>query len=299
MKICYLILAHKSPKQLVRLVNRLNTSNSLFYIHVDAKADVEPFKNKLLSFDNVVFISKRASVTWGGFNMVRATLNGLQEIANKIDSDDYIVLLSGQDYPLKANDIIYNFLLENSGKIFLHWYKLPYKWLDGEGGLYRFQHYWVTDCKAKRLVNRIIKFLNSKFIPRKLPYGMKPYAGTQWWTISGACALYIIQFIKQHPFYIWFNMFTSIPDEMFFHNIIMNSKWSTSVINDDLHHIEFPGPKTFTIEDINKLCESEDLFARKFDIDVDSAVLDKIDSEFLHINISPFGESNNEKRYKC
>jgi len=39
MKIAYIILAHKLPQQIIRLVNRLNTDDTSFLIHVDKKTE--------------------------------------------------------------------------------------------------------------------------------------------------------------------------------------------------------------------------------------------------------------------
>ena len=39
MNIAYIILAHKYPRQLIRLVNRLNTEKTYFLIHIDKKTN--------------------------------------------------------------------------------------------------------------------------------------------------------------------------------------------------------------------------------------------------------------------
>ena len=44
MKIAHLILTHKNPKQLERLLNALQHDAFDFFIHVDRKTDIEPFK---------------------------------------------------------------------------------------------------------------------------------------------------------------------------------------------------------------------------------------------------------------
>ena len=40
----YLILAHKNPEQLCRMIRTLDDGVSTFFIHVDAKVAIEPFK---------------------------------------------------------------------------------------------------------------------------------------------------------------------------------------------------------------------------------------------------------------
>jgi len=41
MKIAYIILAHKNPDQIKRLVLRLNTEGTSFFIHIDKKAIIK------------------------------------------------------------------------------------------------------------------------------------------------------------------------------------------------------------------------------------------------------------------
>ena len=86
MKITYLILAHRYPEQLYRLVDRLNCSGVNFLIHIDKKVEDKIFEqitNKLEPLGNVFFI-KRYKCFWGGFGIVQATYQGLQESLDRI-----------------------------------------------------------------------------------------------------------------------------------------------------------------------------------------------------------------------
>ena len=44
MQINYIILTHKSPIQLERLISRLDDQDSTFFVHIDLKTDIEQFK---------------------------------------------------------------------------------------------------------------------------------------------------------------------------------------------------------------------------------------------------------------
>jgi hypothetical protein len=63
----------------------------------------------------------------------------------------------------------------------------------------------------------------------------------------------------------------------------MNSPLKHVVVNDNLRYIDWskkgvPHPALLTIDDADNLLNSSKLFARKFDIELDEAVLDLIDS---------------------
>ena len=53
----YLILAHKNPQQLYRLIKALDDGKSQFFIHVDSKTAIEPF-TALFQEEHVIFIDK-------------------------------------------------------------------------------------------------------------------------------------------------------------------------------------------------------------------------------------------------
>ena len=184
---------------MARLIKRLTTSNSYFFVHIDRNVNIEIFYKilKKLNNQNIYYINNRAKVYWGGFSVVNAILNGLVEILNLKKKIDYIVLLSGQDYPIKNNEYISNFLLQNFGKEFLEFGKVPRKrWI--EGGMNRITRYHFMDIK-----NRYLKYslkILGKYLPkRKLLNDLKIYGGHLWWCITYRRAEFIVGFINNNP----------------------------------------------------------------------------------------------------
>jgi hypothetical protein len=72
-----------------------------------------------------------------------------------------------------------------------------------------------------------------------------------------------------------------VPDEMFFQTLLLNSPLASTIVNDDLRLIKWPGPAILTAADWNDILRSPDLFARKFDENVDASILDSIDRDLL------------------
>ena len=72
----YIILAHKAPDQLKRLIDRLNDEDSFFFIHIDKKSYIEPFTECVVG-NNIKFITNRINCLWGDFSQVIATLGFL------------------------------------------------------------------------------------------------------------------------------------------------------------------------------------------------------------------------------
>ena len=138
-KLAYIISAYKLPDQLVRLVSKLNTDASHFLIHVDEKTDEAVFRRmrEPLRLPNIHFL-ERHRCYYGGFGHVKATLKGIDEIFRRRLPFDYVILLTGQDYPIKSNRQIDEFFLQQEGWSFMEYFRLPWdKW--DYGGLNRIE----------------------------------------------------------------------------------------------------------------------------------------------------------------
>ena len=200
MQIAYLILAHKNPEQLRRLVNKLNTDKTSFYIHIDAKVEnTELFFNYLSGFSKVQYIQKRVKVNWGAFSMVEATLNSLKEIVNTGRNYDYVVLMSGQDYPIKSNHFIEQYYSKYRGREFIKYDSFP-AWELPKGGMDRIDYYYDYDnlFSACYSANADIfeKAMRERRAKRRFIPGMVPYSGSQWWSLTLECIKSIINLVN-------------------------------------------------------------------------------------------------------
>jgi len=276
MKLAYLILVHNQPEQLMRLVERLSGDDVHFYIHVDRKANIKNFV-PVLALKQVFYVKKREKVHWGAYSIVQATINGFEEIIRAGIDYDYITLLSGQDYPLKSNDAIQQFFKLNNGKAFMEFYSVEDVWKEA---IPRLRKYYLTNYPFSGSIK--IETLINKFLPaRKLPNGLVFVGRSQWFSITMEHINYIVQFIKTHNKIKNFFQFTWGSDEFVFQTILFNSPFKDQMVNDNLRLIDWSegkaSPKTFTIADADELLRSDKLFARKFNVNIDSAILDLLD----------------------
>lgn len=288
MRIAYLILAHKNVNQLKRLVKILHTEDTSFFIHLDKKVkNASDYFEIANDGSNIYFINKRVAVNWGAYSMIQATLNSLQEILDTGIYYDYINLLSGQDYPIKKNTEIFDFLTKNYGKEFLYYAPFPTTDLS-LGGMDRVEYYYNLDNPDNSTYESEMKLRGLK---RKFIQGMDPYHGSQWWSLTGQCVKYVLDQVKTNKEISNFYRYSMFSDEQFFQTIIMNSKFDRSVVNDNLRYIDWskviwekdiwivnpPHPKTLTTDDLPSLVSSSKLFARKFEDTTDVHVLDMLD----------------------
>lgn len=291
MEKAYIILAHKQPDQLYRLVERLNDGLSAFFIHIDKKASITEF-NALQSFGDKVQLIKREDCRWGEISIVIAIINGLKAIKESNKKIERIILLSGQDYPIKSNDAINHYLKTSAYSIFIKYWKIPnYDLWKNRGGLFRLDKYFFGLKPYQRFTAKAINFLAIYISPfrRKLPYNLVPYGGWMWWTIDMYALNYILKFLEDHPKYLQYHKYTFVPDEIFFQTILLNSKDKKlleKIDNSDIRYIywkEFSNshPEILTRNNIKEIMKSEGLFARKFDLDLDKEIFDIIDENCL------------------
>ena len=276
MKLAHLILAHKDPQLLERLVKRLRHKDADIFIQLDKNSDITAFKY-IEDAGDATFIEKREVSGWCTYGVVAATLNGFEHILSLKNNYSHINLISGQDYPLKPIESIHQFFFANSGKSFMRAYSIAdNEWEDGRE---RFTKYSFGDFSPPG--KYIMQYMANAVLPaRKLPNKLNPYGGSQWMTITQPHAQYILDYLKTHSnLKRYFRMVWAV-DEVFFQTIVMNSANKDNVVNDNHRYIELdPGkrPISYTMADADKLTGTKELFARKFDREVDTAIFDYLD----------------------
>jgi hypothetical protein len=283
----YVILAHKNPSQVLKLIKRLDDSFSTFFLHLDKRVPLEQFQ-QVIDYSSCVKLVERVNTYWGSYNLVQATLNGLQSAAGS-GSFDRITLLSGQDYPVKSNRSIDAFFEASEYKVFIEYYPLPNfnKW-PTTGGWYRVNKYFLGLEAHQKFLAKCLNF-SLRFVPfirRRLPKDIQPYAGSQWWTMDGYTAKYVLNYVASNPAYIKYHKYTFAPDEVFFQSILLNAKderIQKSICNDNLVYTVWENassshPRLIQKEDVDNVVGSNSLFARKFEQETDSEVFDAIDA---------------------
>jgi len=278
MKLAYIIQAHKGFKQLSILIDILS-KNSDVYLHIDLKNDYlyNRLKDHYLSQKNIFILSDRISVNWSGFSQVKATLNLLEAVRGK--NYDYVTLLSGQDLPIKSHSEIIKFLSEDVHREFIHiapdyknysWRLLRYSpWSESKS---------IRNFPLNKLNSISIKLQNLLNIKKPCFKNLDIYMGSSWFTITNNAVEYILDRVDDKLIEGFRS--TTCSDEHFIQTLLMNSPFKERVVGENIVYIDWsegnPNPKILTMDDYLKLKNSTKLFARKFDIDIDADIINKI-----------------------
>lgn len=282
MRIAHLIIAHKNPAQLERLISTMKHPDADVYIHIDKKVSQDPF-NYLANQEQVKFIKERIYCNWGGFSIVETVVQSIDEIIASGVQYDFINLLSAQDYPIKPIDDIHEFLNQRLGYSFVSFDESnDTKWWQEAGNRYKKYHFTDMNFNGKYFIQKII---NAILPERKLPSALKNlYGGNRscWWTLSSEAALYLSDFLKTNSKLTSFLKLTWGADEFIIPSILMNSHLKDQTINENYRYMQWTygetHPKLLAIDDYTKIIESDMLYARKFDIDTDIAIMNKLDT---------------------
>lgn len=287
MRLAYLILCHKDFEQVRLLIEKLDNESVDFYIHVDKKVKVYPKVAK----PNVYYLSEeeRVTVNWASYEMVRATLLLISKCIGSGKTYDYVVLLSGQDFPIKANAEIQRFFEKGSAWNYIDVLDETNSYLKRfEKRVCLYYPKWMT---KRNVFSKGIKKLyvlitggdrhTFKLFKRHGMTKVRPFFGSQWWALQWKCLCWMAEYIEKDPAFATFFSNSLIPDESFFQTLFMKSPFSETS-RGRIVYLEWNGshPKTITKDLAKELVESECeyLFARKFDTTVDKEALEIVAS---------------------
>ncbi len=272
-RIAYVVSAYKLPAQLERLLRRLTAPGVSFSVHVDRKTSRTVYDEMVARTRDldVCFLPRHIS-HWGGFGHVVATLKGIDRVLADDVPFDHLVLLTGQDYPLRSPIEIAT-TLEAAGErsLMKHW-PLPFAPWGPRGGCDRIEDWHLVTYR---------RFHVALPLRRRLPLGLRPYGGSAYWCLSRPAVECVQEFVRANPQLLRFFRHVLIPDELFFQTIVMNSHLDDTVVNDSLRYVDWtrdPSPAVLERGDLQALTTSGMLFARKFDETVDAEILSLLDA---------------------
>ena len=206
------MIVYKDPELIERIIRSMKHESFDFYIHVDKKVNDMPFRNALENIRGVHFIQNRIVVRWASFSFVSALVNSIGEIINSGQEYDFVNHISGQDYPIKTAEYIYNFFDNHPGKSFLSSEVYPSAWWKHAESRFTKYHMTDYDFRGRHRLEEIATFLLPK---RKFPLPYTLYGGpcASYWALSIGAAKYLFDFINGNKKLRRFFKYTWAPDE--------------------------------------------------------------------------------------
>jgi Core-2/I-Branching enzyme len=317
MRIAFLILSHRAPEQLLRLLATLRRElpDAPIVVHHDmfreglTASALDPIGNvKLLTTDK--------PTAWGDFSIVDACWRSMSWMIEHLEFD-WVVMLSAQDYPIKPLSTLGDYLADTGADALLR--STPINRLSNAADrrdrrrryLYQYKPTKITLHRdplfdelrygmrksTGRLID-VINILQPYFkiyrMPDRLPYrfgwraNSSPFTendpcwyGSMWLSLSYRAAKFVVSCTRERPDYVDYYRRTIIPDESATTTLLCNAT-DLRIEQCELHHTRWTHsktghPDTFTVDDLHELMSVPEYFARKFDIAKDSKILDELD----------------------
>jgi hypothetical protein len=299
LKIALVILAYKNPQQLRWLMDAMEHNDHHFFLHIDRRKDIEPFRSSLNGFDkNKVTWLPRRDTHWGSMGCVNVLLDAFKQIKQS-GSYDYVVHLSGQDFPLlDMHTWRKQLALNPKTSYFFHFDIKNTRWKDGGSDRLSTMHFFLFGKRKKINANtrnplwKLVYHCWKKMLVK--PVDQKhTYFGSEFYFIFHHDAVErILQNKDQFRILSCRMSFVLIPEELYLSTMLMADSNATplNIENKTMRTIEWDmhssSPKTLGWEDLKALQADGNWFARKFDFEGDLAfhqsLQDTIKRKSLH-----------------
>jgi hypothetical protein len=222
-----MVLAHGNPGGFAELARQLRSPRCGVVAHVDAKADVTPFRE---SSPEVIFTGTRFDVRWGRWSQVQADLELLRTALDYLGGvPGHLVLISGDSYPVAETNAIADFFSHAADTQFYNVAPMPAPHLHKP--MTQMTRRFIIDYDHRNGRRNLAPKIVNNIVPlnwRRGLGGLKPMCGSAWWAITSAAAQWVIDYTDAHPRLTQYFARTRCPDEKYFQTLLESSPFANA-----------------------------------------------------------------------
>ncbi|XP_036598490.1 N-acetyllactosaminide beta-1,6-N-acetylglucosaminyl-transferase-like [Trichosurus vulpecula] len=204
--LAYIIVIHKDFETFERLFRAVYMPQNVYCIHVDKKATLEFYvavEGFLNCFPNAFFASKMEYIVYGGISRLQADLNCMKDLVASEVQWKYIINTCGQDFPLKTNKEIVQFLKGFKGKNITPGEPAPKHMI------------WRTKYSYEEHAGPFEFFINeTQTLKTPPPHNLTIYFGSAYVALTREFVNFVLQDQRAIDFFEW-SKDTYSPDEHF------------------------------------------------------------------------------------
>ena len=267
MTLGFLMLCHTALDRAAEVARHLATRDCPVVIHVDRKVKTgafDQFRRSLADLENVRF-SGRHACEWGTWGLVAATQEAATLMLREFPQVRHVYLASGSCMPLRPVAELRAYLESKPRTDFIESVTTAdVGWtvggLDLERFTLRFPFSWR---KHRKLFDAYVKFQRRIGWRRRIPTGLVPHMGSQWWCLTRQTLSAILEDPERaaHDSYfrnVW------IPDESYFQTLVRLYSTDVESRSLTLSKFDFQGkPHIFYDDHLQLLRRSDCFVARK------------------------------------
>lgn len=284
-KHAYLIMAHTQPELLKKLLQMLDDERNDIYLHIDSKAKDYPLQEvaEIPKKSKCIF-TERTDVKWGSYSQINCEMVLLKEAVKTEHS--YYHLLSGMDLPIKTQDEIHEFFEKHAGLEFVD-EDLP-KISEAALSRVKYSHKFYGKAGSAKDILGALSTKGQKLfgVDKTKKYENIIFQkGRNWFSITHGLAKLVVE--KEAWIKDVFEK-SVCGDEMFLQTVARNSEYASKICNPntmpdvpDTRYIDWErgsnnNPYVFREADFEELKKASGLFARKFDLNIDQKIVEKL-----------------------
>jgi hypothetical protein len=272
-KVAVLLLCHEAPELIARRLGSAfyRSRDVKVYIHHDRESphhDRAAFEAALPGDVQWQWLDDAVHCRWGEYSLVDATLRLMRAaLADPGFAPDHLLHASGSCRPIRPLASLQAFLRERPGVDFIQAHDISRsRWT--KDGLERERFEWwfpfnfVTRHRWFEFANKLQRRLGVK---RRLPAGLRPHFGSQWFCLTRATAQRLVEAMAR-PGLARFFRSTWIPDEFALQTVVANLEPPPRIAGYGLTYYEFDAQgKPLVLEDwhADHVARQPFFFARK------------------------------------
>lgn len=285
MRVAYFIQTHRAPDQVLRLVATLRRGSPRALLLVGHDATGPPLDAAALAAHGAALFHPAAPPRRGDWSLFAPWVEAVERLGRAGESYDWLVYLSGQDYPVRPLAASEAALGGGGADGYLTWIDALGPTAEGRRrqGRLRYLYRYRELPRAAPLL-RLLRRANGlqpwwhvqlTYGPRlgvrarRHPFGpeLRPVWGSQWTTLSRRAAEAVAA-AARGPLADWFAT-TVCPDEAFAQTVLVNDR-RFLLVNDNRRFVDVRGsrdghPRTLDVADGPALVGGGYDFARKLD----------------------------------
>lgn len=262
------ILVHTALGRAAQVIRHWARSGCPVVVHVDAAMKPARYARFRAQFDDLsdqVLFCERHRCEWGGWGIVAATQSGAALLLERFPDLGHVYLASGACVPLRPVAELDAYLRDRPGTDFIESARVAHvPWTVGGLSEERFTLRFPFSWKRQRwLFDRYVALQRRLGVRRRLPEGLEPHIGSQWWCLSAATLRAILS-DPQRPALDRYFRRVWIPDESYFQSLAR--RWSGRIESRSLTmcKFDFQGkPHLFYDDHLPLLRRSDCFVARK------------------------------------
>lgn len=261
------ILCHDQLELATELALHWSNGAEAVTIHVDRMADPQALasmKAALSSQDNILWAKERGC-EWGRFSLVQATQDSASLLLDGFPDLTHVILVSGSCMPMRPISELVAYLQRYPERDYIESVTVADSgWVVGGLGAERFRFYFPFSWRHQRgLFDKCVALQKWLGFRRRLPKGLNPHMGSQWWCLTRGTLEAILKDPRRAEYDRFFKQ-VWIPDESYFQTLARIHSNALESRSLTLAKFDSQGkPYTFYDDHIEMLEKSRCFIARK------------------------------------